>query len=687
MPSIAMNQSINIKTLASVCPLDCPDTCSLAVKVANDQIIEVRGSDACAYTAAKVCTKVTRYYPDLIHGEQRLTQPLKRTGPKGSGQFEAISWDEALELAYQGMSAAITAHGPQSVLPFNYAGPHGELGVGSMASRFFNELGASQLDRGPLCAGTAGMAYRSLYGATPGMPPEQAQHSDLIIIWGINVTVSNLHLMREINKAKQQGAKLVVIDPKRIVAASKADLHLAVYPGSDVVLAMALAAELERRDALDLAFVEQWATGFDAYMEQARKYSVQDVEQLCRISAKEFYAFADLYQNANTVSASAGVGLERTRNGGSSSRAAYALQVLTGNHGRLGAGIIGKSGMLAPKTPERLEQSQRIKADTRTINIIEVGKKLLDEKMKIPLKALVIYNHNPIAVHPDQGTMIKALQQEDLFSLGIDLVMTDSMAMCDVILPAASHFECHDIYGSYGHNYIQRAEPVIPCVGESLPNTEIFRRLAAKFGFNEDDFKATDEDLINAAMDPDNAVFEGKPPSQMPTDKAIAMTTVDGQEPVLCLSVMPNTDDGKIHLYDAKLEADYGCGVPSYRDTERPQPLVLVTPSSDKRTNSTFGHHADNQGQEELEMNAADAQARGLATGDKVLAWNDLAEVSFVVRISADVQPGVTYSPKGTWCCTSDTGLTANALIPVDQRTDIGSGAVYNDTFIDVRKA
>jgi anaerobic selenocysteine-containing dehydrogenase len=681
-----MNQSIEIKTLPSVCPLDCPDTCSLAVKVANDQIVEVRGSDACSYTAAKVCTKVTRYYPDLIHGEQRLTQPLKRVGPKGSGQFEAISWEQALELAYQGINQTIAAHGPQSVLPLNYAGPHGELGGGSMASRFFNELGASQLDRGPLCAGTGGMAYRSLYGATPGMPPEQALHSDLIVVWGNNVTVSNLHFMREINKAKQQGAKLIVVDPKRITAATKADLHLAVYPGSDVVLAMALAAELERRDALDMAFIEQWTTGFDAYMQQARQYSVDDVEQLCRISAEQFYQFADLYQTANNVSVSVGVGLERTRNGGSSTRAAFALQALTGNHGRLGAGIIAKSGMLAPKTPNLLEQPERIKAGTRTINIIEVGKKLLDGSMKIPLKALVIFNHNPVAVHPDQGTLIKALKQDEVFSLGIDLVMTDSMALCDVILPAASHFEFDDIYGSYGHNYIQRAEPVIPCVGESLPNTEIFRRLAAKFGFDSDDFKLSDEQLIDAAMDPNNAVFEGKPPSQMPTDKAIAMTTSDGQESVLCLSVMPATNDGKIHLYDAELEAEYGCGVPSYRETERPLPLVLVTPSSDKRSNSTFGHHADSQGQEELEINPADAEARGLADGDKVLAWNDLAEVTFEIRISTDVQPGVVYSPKGTWCCTSDTGLTANALIPVDARTDISSGAVYNDTFIEVRK-
>ena len=381
-----------------------------------------------------------------------------------------------------------------------------------------------------------------------------------------------------------------------------------------------------------------------------------------------------------------GVGLERTRNGGASTRAAFALNALTGNHGRLGAGIIGNSGMLAPKTQDHLQQNHRIKSGTRTLNIIDIGNKLLDKNMKIPLKALVIYNHNPIAVHPDQTSMIKGLQQEDVFTVGIDLTMTDSMALCDVILPAASHFEFHDIYGAYGHNYLQRDEPVIPCVGESLPNTEIFRRLAAKFGFTGEDFTVSDEQLINMAMDSSNPVYNGQPPSKTPTDQAIFMTK-DGQESILCSTVMPATEDGKIHFYDAELEAEFGCGVPRHKETVRPLPLVLITPSSDKRINSTFGHHEDSSTQEELEMNPADAQARGLTNGDKVVGWNDLAEVTFAVRISDNVQPGVVYSPKGTWRCTSDTGLTANALIPADLRTDIGDGACYNDTFIEVKRA
>ena len=252
-----MNQSAE-KILPSVCPLDCPDTCSLSVEVKGDTLIRVRGSEANPYTDGVICNKVARYYPDFVHGETRLRYPLKRTGARGEGKFERISWQEALALVHQGFSRAIETHGPQSVLPFNYAGPHGELAGGSMDRRFFNHLGASLLDRGPLCGGVRGSAYASLFGTAPGMPPQQAIHSDLIVVWGNNMTVSNLHLIRVIKKARKQGARLVVIDPKRTKAAEQCDLFLQIEPGTDVILAQALAAELERRNALDKEFIKTW---------------------------------------------------------------------------------------------------------------------------------------------------------------------------------------------------------------------------------------------------------------------------------------------------------------------------------------------------------------------------------------------------------------------------------------------
>ena len=675
------------ETRPSVCTLDCPDTCSLTAVVEGDRLVGVRGSSANPYTDGVICNKVSRYFPHFVHGEGRLTTPLKRTGKRGEGRFEAISWADALDMVHEGFTRAIDKAGPQSVMPFNYAGPHGELAAGSMDRRFFHKLGATLLDRGPFCGGVRGTAYASLFGGASGMPPEQARHADLIVVWCNNVTVSNLHLVRVINDARRNGAKLVVIDPKRIKIAEQSDLFLQIHPGTDVVLAMAAAAELERRGALDTDFLARWTVGFDAYMEQARKYSVRDVEEICRLSAAEFHAFLDLFTAAGNAASSFGNGIERGRSGGSGLRAAMALHALTGQHGRLGAGVIAKSGGLAPKTPAALQRPDLIPEGTRTFNLVDVPEKLLDDSLDIPVLATMIYNHNPVCTHPDQARVIEALSREDLFIAGSDVVMTDSMAYADVILPAASQFEIDDIYGAYGQNYVQRAAPAIPCVGESLPNTEIFRRLAARFGFDEPLFRDTDADLMDAAMDGGDPRLQGHRPSEVPLDRALAMGTPDGAEPILCDTVRPATPSGKIELYSEDMETRFGYGVPRYEPVARARPFVLITPSSNKRTNATFGGHEDSGGPEVLEINPEDAAARGIADGDTVSVGNGGATVILKAAVTDAVRPGVLYSPKGTWRGTSDTGLTVNALIPSDLRTDLIRGACYNETFVDVERA
>ena len=681
-----MNKHVDVKTLPSVCPLDCPDTCSLSVAVRDGTLVEVKGSDANPYTDGVICNKVARHYPDFVHGEARLTHPMKRVGPRGSGRFERISWEEALDRIAQEFSKAIDAHGPQSVMPFNYAGPHGELAGGSMDRRFFHKMGATLLNRGPLCGAVRGTAYSSLFGAAPGMPPAQAVHSDLIVVWGNNVTVSNLHLMRVLKQARIKGAKVVIVDPKRIKVAEQCDLFIQIHPGTDVIFAMALAAELERRDALDPAFIEKWTHGFDRYMEQARKYSVEDVETRCRISAAQFHELADLYVASKNVSASFGNGIERGRSGGSGLRAGMALQALTGNHGRLGAGVIAKSGVATPKTQGRLQRTDFVPEGTRTFNIVDVAEKLLDKTLDPPVKATIIYNHNPVATHPDQVNMVKALMREDLFVAGCDVVMTDSMAYCDIVLPAASHFEYDDIYGAYGQNYVQRAAPVIPCVGEALPNTEIFRRLAARLGYDDPAFTASDEQLMDEAMDAENPCFNGVRPSQIALDQAIEMKSPDGDDLIICKTVTPATQTGRIELFSQDLEDRFGYGVPRFDPVPQTLPLTIITPSSSKRTNATFGASEASQGIEVVEMNPADAAARDLEDGDKVEVWNERGRVTLKLVVTDATREGVLYSPKGTWLGTSETGLTTNSLIPADIRTDIERGACYNETFVDVEK-
>ncbi len=679
-----MNKIDLPETFASVCTLDCPDTCSLTATVQGGKLIGVKGSKANPYTDGVICNKVTRYYPDYVHGEQRLTKPLRRIGPRGSGEFEAVSWEAAIDIIYQGFSRAIEKFGPQSVMPFNYAGPHGELAAASMDRRFFYRLGATLLNRGPLCGGVKGAAYASLFGNAPGMPPAQVEHSDLIVVWCNNVTVSNLHMAGLLKKARKRGAKLVVIDPKQTKVAEQSDMFLQIHPGSDVVFAMAVAAEFERRGALDRVFVEQWTVGFEAFMAEARKYSVEDMERECRLSAGQFHAFVDLYVDAKNVAANFGNGIERGHSGGSGLRAAMALQALTGNHGRLGAGVMAKSGLAAPKTSDKLHRPDLIPAGTRTFNIVDVAEKLLDETLDPPVMATMIYNHNPVGSHPDQANMLKALSREDLFIAGSDVVMTDSMQYCDVILPAASSFEIDDIYGAYGQNYVQRAAPVIPLVGEALPNTEIFRRLAARFGFDEQMFKDSDEQLMDQAMDGDDPKLQGFKPSQVPLDRALEMTTSGGGEMVMCDTVLPATPSGKIELFSQGLEDRFGYGVPRFEPVEQELPLVLITPSSSKRTNCTFGGCEDSAGIEIVEINPADARTRGVKTGDKIVLSNERGKVTLEALVTEKVRAGVLYSPKGTWLGTSETGLTVNALIPAGLRTDIERGACYNDTFVEI---
>jgi anaerobic selenocysteine-containing dehydrogenase len=668
----------------TVCPLDCPDTCSLTAEVNGDTLVKVRGSAANPYTAGVICNKVARSFPDFVHGPNRLTRPLKRVGAKGEGKFEPISWNEALDLIHAGFSRAIARHGPQSVMPFNYAGPHGELAGGSMDRRFFHKLGASLLARGQLCGIVRGSAYASLYGSAPGMPPEQLRDSDLILVWGNNVTVSNLHLIREINGAREKhGTKLIVIDPKRTKIAEQADLFVQIHPGTDVILAQALAAELERRGAHDASFITQWVEGYDAYMAEARKITPQHVLDICRIDGATFNTLATWYAAGENVGVSVGNGIERGRSGGSGIRAAMALQALTGNHGRRGAGVFAKPGNSFPKTTARLQRPDLVPDGTRTINIVDVSRLLLDESLETPIKAVMIYNHNPVATHPDQNRMRQALAQEDLFVAGADVVMTDSMAYCDVILPASSHFEFADVYGSYGHHYLQRAEPVIHCVGESAPNTEIFRRLAARFGFDDPLFRESDAELMDDAFADADPRLQGHTPSALPLDQAIAMTADGRQELILCDTVLPGTKSGKIELFSQDLDDRFGYGLPRYEEVPTAQPLVVISPSSDKRTNATFGGDTPSAGQEMAEINPADAAARGVTDGATLRLWNERGEVHLTARVTEAVRQGVLYTPKGTWLSTSATGQTVNALLDADIRTDIEDGACCNEVFCE----
>jgi anaerobic selenocysteine-containing dehydrogenase len=661
----------------SVCPLDCPDTCSLTAVIEEGKLIKVKGSKANPLTQGVICGKVAKYYPNTIHGASRLKTPLRRIGKRGSGEYEPISWQVAIDTCHKKMQQCIDTYGSESILPLNYSGPHGQLAGGSMDRRFFYKLGATQLNRSPLCAGTASLARQSLFGDSLGMPQQQAVHSDLIIIWGCNVTTSYLHLIKIINKARSKGAKLIVIDPKRTKIAKRADLFLQVTPGSDAYFALSMAAEFDRLGMIDKKKIASFSTGLAQYLQHASNYKIEKIETICGINEQQVKQFLTLFSNAKSVSMQVGIGLERTRNGGSAIRTAMALQVLSGHRGQLGQGIMGNYGASFSKTPERLQRPDLLSKSTRTFNIVDVADHILDRKASIPIKSVFIYNHNPVITHPDQNKMRQALSLEDVFIIGCDLAMTDSMKYADIILPACSHFEHSDIYAAYGHSNIQRANAVINPVGEALPNTEIFRQLAQRFEFKDNAFKESDEELLEQAFDLSQQ--EQNTIKRLAKDHIIPMLNDDH----IWLSDMPSNN--KITFYNNALEQQYGYGLPRYENIAHTYPYQLITAASPQRTNGFFGSESGSLALQKVEINPDDAKKLNIKTGQAVKLRNNKGEVILIAKLTEDVTKGVLSTDKGAWCESSPTGQSANALIDNQSKTDIGNGAAYYDTFVEIR--
>jgi anaerobic selenocysteine-containing dehydrogenase len=679
---------MSLEERASVCTFDCPDTCSLTVTVDQERVVKVKGSTAAPYTAGVICTKVAQGMEAFVHGPQRLLYPLRRAGAKGAGQFERISWDSALGEIHERVSDVIGRWGPQAVLPLNYAGPHGFLAGDSMSLRFFHRLGASQLYRRALCGGVRSEAWAGTYGAVPGCPPEFAEQAKLNVVWGNNATVSNVHLVRLIRRAKRKGGRLAVVDPLRTKIAEQADLHLQILPGTDTPLAWAVAAELERSGAFDEAFVAANVLGFGEFMARARDWPVARAAAVCGVPEGQIRMLAQWMAEADPLVVAPGNGLERGRYGGSAIRAIVALPALLGKLGH-GHGIVLGAGNSFPKTPAKLQRPDLMPAGTRTLNILDIGRHLAEDDLDPPLRAVFIYNHNPIVVHPDQNRMRRGLAREEVFTIGIDVAMTESLAHCDIVLPAATHFEYADLYPSYGHHWLQRAEPVVMPLAESLPNTEIFRRLAARFGFEEPCFTASDAELMDDAVDGGDPRLQGVRPSRIPTERAVQMTGPDGKPLVLFENVFPATPSGKIELKSEALAARWGEAalLPDWQDRDAEYPLRLISPASNKRISSTLGDQPGSRRAPPLLMNPADAACRNLASGGDVKVWNERGEVILPLKLTDAVPPGVVASEKGAWLATSRTGQTVSALVSADMRADLAQGACFNDTRVEVSPA
>jgi anaerobic selenocysteine-containing dehydrogenase len=646
----------------TACPLDCPDTCSLTVTVTDGRITKVDAAAGNPLTDGYICQKV-KHHARRVEAPERVMTPLVRTGPKGAGEFRAATWDEALDLIVARLHAAEAEHGPESVLPFVY-NSSAPLLQDEAGERLWRRFGASRL-RHTVCAATHGAAYHCVYGSMLSADPADLVHSRLIVVWGANPTVSNIHLAPLITRAQREhGARVVVVDPRATASARRADLHLAVRPGTDVVLAYAVAHELERQGLLDREFIAAHAEGADEFLTAAREFPVARAAEICGVAADAVVELSTWLGTITPAMVRVGWGIERNRNGGSACAAVFSLPVLAGQFGQPGAGVIGSLSAAAPlawdaREPDTPDDRRR----PRAFGMNRIGAALLDPDLDPPIQVLFVQGSNLAATNPDQTAVLRGLAREDLFTVVHEQVLTDTARFADVVLPATTHFEVHDLAASYGSFTLQEVAPVIDPVGESRSNNEVAAALAARLGYDLTRFDVSRAAVLERCLTDDGA-YDG-----------VRLTRPAGGT-VQFRDTVPSHPGGRAHL--ASLP---GLGVPRYRVLDDPFPLTVISPSSARTINSMFGEFQPPE--PVVALHPGDAAARGIADGDAVVVRNVRATIPTVARLDASLRPGVVTMPKGSWCRDFAGGLTVNALVP-DTLSDLADGACFNDARVEI---
>ncbi|HSS01977.1 MAG TPA: molybdopterin-dependent oxidoreductase [Kofleriaceae bacterium] len=666
-----------METHTSACPLDCPDLCGLTVTVDNGRVVEVNGDHRSPLTDGFVCGKV-RKIADHLYGEERLTTPLVRTGPKGSGQFSPISWDDALDRIAARISSIRARAGGEAILPYHYGGSNGWLTEGALATRFFRRLGASNLDR-TFCAAATTAATRGLYGTMPGVALEDYTNAKLIVLWGVNPSATGIHLVPIIERAREAGAKLVVIDPRATPLARRADLHIPLRPGTDLPVALAVIAAVFERGHADRAFLAAHTTGADELAARAARWSIDTAAREAEVDPQLLDRFVELYAATSPAVIRLGWGMERNRNGGSAVAAVLALPAVAGKLGVRGGGYTMSNGdarwTLTPETAIG-EPMPR----TRTINMSELGNTLA--RVRDPaVELLFVYNCNPAATAPDQRLVIEQLSREDLFVVVHDQVMTDSARLADIVLPATAFLEHRDLRRGYGAMRLFDSPAVATPVGESRSNNQLFGALLERMGLVRPGDAMTDDELVATTF----AASEHGLALRTQIERDQVARPPDGERPLPFVDVFPDTPDRKIHLVAATLDAAAPAGLYGYQPDPRTAdyPLALISPALATQITSTFGQLRKAPGQ--LEMSPEDAGARGIRSGDIVRVWNAHGEVNCIVKVAAEVRSGVCSLAKGLWRRHTVNGYTANALIP-QGLADLGGQAAWNDARVQVAK-
>ena len=675
----------------TVCPLDCPDRCSLEVDIEDGRVTALRGNHVNPVTAGYICAKVRRF-PERVYGADRLLHPMRRSGPKGSGQFERITWDEALDSIARRLHDIRRTHGGEAILPYYYGGSNGMISQGTSDERFFRRIGSRRLAP-TICATPTTAAARALYAGMASVDYPDFASARFIILWGANPKHTHIHLLPYIKAAREAGARVAFIDPRRVMDRPWVDMHLPVYPGSDGAVALAMIAHLDRIGKVDRGFLEQHTTGSEKLLERAREWTLERAADRARVPARDIAAIAEAYAAADPALVRCGWGLERNRNGESAVAAVLALPAIAGKFGRVGGGYTLSTSAVYAVDDDRIVGVPEQK--TRIVNMVRVGRALAAEASP-PVKALFVYNSNLLATTPDQNRVRRGLEREDLFTIVFEQVMTDTARYADILLPATTFLEHAEVNTSYGNYLVMLGEPIIPPVGESRSNEEVFRLLMERMGIEEgaptgDALLAATLDGIDGPIAGENggATSRGAPDGgrgaarldRLRREKILKIG-FEGGRPVQFANVFPDAPDRRAHLWPETLGPD------PYLVRDDPgkngDQLALISPATDRSISSTLGEF--NFKQVHLEMHPEDAAARGLSAGDRVRVHNDLGEVLVPLRINPGIRPGVVYLPKGIWNKHTENGVVSNAVIP-DTVTEISGGACFNDARVAVSRA
>ena len=691
----AKKAPVERRIVRAACPHDCPDTCALEVTVENGVAVKVEGAKDHPFTSGTLCTKVSRYL-ERTYSKDRVLFPQKRVGAKGKGEFARISWDEALATIAARLKA-VEADDPEGILPYDYAGTMGYVQWHSMGRRFFNRLGASRLDR-TICSAAGKAGAQITVGGSLGMDPERFDEARLILIWGSNPVVSNLHMWSRAQEAKRRGAKLIAIDPYRSLTAEKCHEHLAPLPGTDAALALAMMHVIIGEKRYDADYVERYTLGFEQLKERVKEYPPEAVAQVTGLAAERIVALAREYAGTRPAAIRLNYGLQRHSGGGMAVRAVMCLPALTGDWRHpAGGAVLGTAGFFG-MNDAKLERPDLLKlsrnASPRTINMVGIGDALLAAAP--PIRALYVYNSNPVAVAPDSSKVVRGFSREDLFTVVHEQFFTDTCDYADIVLPATTQLEHYDVHTAYGHLNVMANSPAIAPLGESLPNSEVFRRLAARMGFSEDCFRDSDEDICRQALESTKPSMQGIEWESLKRKGWQRLNVPERFAPFAQGGFA--TPSGKCEFYS---ETAMGMGMdplPTFippRESVRSNsrlakkyPLAVISPPNRHFLNSSFANmpFAIAEAKEPaLDMHLADAAARGIRDGDRVRIFNDRGSFTARARVGDKAREGVVVALSVWWRKLTADGRNANEVTS-QALTDIGKGATFYDCLVEVER-